>query len=189
MFSKSAGSLIYRNMSCESKAVIQQSWRTAELGDKSPWIIFKLLLTQSLKIPRECVTTAHETKPQASQRTAVYILIVYNSLIIWLNFMSENTGDFWQHSRRVVCSNTVPRLQHCWRYKHRTNSSLDLTPFLNAGAGLHQETLEGILVLISMDYGESEAKLGETCKEMLGNVFLFYLGWMLSPLFKSRPWY
>lgn len=66
-----------------------------------------------------------------------------------------------------MCRGGTALLKICAKEKFR---NLNLTPFLNTGAGLYQETLEEILLLISMDYGEPGTKLCETCKEMLESV-------------------
>lgn len=77
---------------CEIKAVIKQSWRTREAGDKSS-IIFSLqvaALLDSFKKQRLCDHWLQKKhlRPQASQHTVVHVFAMYNTQFNNLTFIS-----------------------------------------------------------------------------------------------------
>lgn len=115
---KCSESFIYVNTSvCEIEAVVKQSWRAGEPGERFPWIIFKLLLTENCKdTERMRDRRLGKLRPYASQ-CAVLHVFMYNSLIIWLCL--KNRRIFGTHIVLLTARRQGPRQQWgpvaCWR--------------------------------------------------------------------------
>jgi len=106
---------------CEIEAVVKQSWRTGESGERSPWSICKLLLIENSKDTRRMHNHWLGKQPSGPRPVSMQysMSLLYNTLIIWLYSVPEKRGIFLEPTWCFSQPGDRPR-QHwgpvaCWR--------------------------------------------------------------------------